>query len=62
MPSANQKQSESDADREAAKKTPSEKTVEQTEQDPAVERGERIHTGKQIARGGKSKGKVPGAE
>jgi hypothetical protein len=31
------------------------------EDDPAVERGERIDTGKDIARGGKEKGKVPGA-
>ena len=31
------------------------------EQDPAVERGERIQTGKAIARGGKESGHVPGA-
>jgi hypothetical protein len=31
------------------------------EQDPAVERGERIRTGKTIARGGKTSGHVPGA-
>jgi hypothetical protein len=31
------------------------------EQDPAVERGERIDTGKTIARGGKTDGHVPGA-
>jgi len=31
------------------------------EQDPAVERGERLDTGKTIARGGKEKGSVPGA-
>jgi hypothetical protein len=30
------------------------------EKDPAVERGERIHTGKTIARGGKETGHVPG--
>jgi len=30
--------------------------------DPAVERGERMETGKTIARGGKKKGPVPGAE
>jgi len=30
--------------------------------DPAAERGERIDTGKQIARGGKSDGAVKGAE
>ena len=29
--------------------------------DPAQERGERIETGKMIARGGKSSGPVPGA-
>jgi hypothetical protein len=31
------------------------------EEDPAVERGERIDTGKTIARGGKETGHVPGA-
>jgi hypothetical protein len=31
------------------------------EQDPAVERGERIDTGKTIHRGGKTTGYVPGA-
>jgi hypothetical protein len=31
------------------------------EKDPAVERGERIDTGKTIHRGGKSTGHVPGA-
>jgi hypothetical protein len=31
------------------------------EEDPAVERGERIDTGKTIARGGKEAGRVPGA-
>lgn len=31
------------------------------EDEPAVERGERIDTGKAIARGGKETGKVPGA-
>jgi len=31
------------------------------ERDPAVEWGERIATGKDIARGGKKKGFVPGA-
>lgn len=54
-------QSESNAQRRSAK-TPSPETVEQTEQDPAVERGERIHTGKEIARSGKELGEVPGAE
>jgi hypothetical protein len=31
------------------------------EKEPAVERGERIETGKSIARGGKDTGHVPGA-
>ena len=31
------------------------------ENDPAIERGERIATGKSIARGGKANGFVPGA-
>lgn len=31
------------------------------EQDPAVERGERLATGKAIARGGKTTGAIPGA-
>ena len=30
-------------------------------QDEAAERGERLQTGKTIARGGKTEGKVPGA-
>lgn len=34
---------------------------EALEKDPAVERGERIDHGKQIARGGKEDGDVPGA-
>ena len=37
---------------------------ESTEQDattPAEERGERLETGRQIARGGKQEGPVPGA-
>lgn len=47
-------------------KSVSEKVAEQNEQtspenDPAVDRGERIATGKSIARGGKSSGTVPGA-
>ena len=42
--------------------TPDPASVEQTELDPAVERGERIDTGKQIARAGKTNGPVPGAE
>lgn len=45
-----------------SEKTPSRETVEKTEQEPAVERGERLQAGKQIARSGKSDGKVPGAE
>jgi hypothetical protein len=32
------------------------------EEQPAVERGERIDTGKTIARGGKTTGPVPGAQ
>lgn len=31
------------------------------ENDPAVERGERVNTAKHIARGGKTSGHVPGA-
>lgn len=31
------------------------------EGEPAVERGERIHTGKTVARGGQDAGHVPGA-
>lgn len=58
MPSKNENRSE----KQPSKKTPSKETVERTEEDPAVERGDRIHTGKQIARSGKSQGKVPGAE
>lgn len=43
-------------------KTSTDAEVEQMEKDPAVERGERIQTGKQIARSGKDQGRVPGAE
>ena len=35
-------------------------TAENTTADPGAERGERMETGKTIARGGKSTGKVPG--
>lgn len=37
-------------------------TTQTSETTPAQERGERIATGKTIARGGKTTGKVPGAE
>lgn len=36
-------------------------TVQKPEMTPAQERGERIDTGKTIARGGKTTGDVPGA-
>lgn len=36
-------------------------TVQKSETTPAQERGERIDTGKTIARGGKTTGHVPGA-
>ena len=36
--------------------------VQEPETTPAEERGERIDTGKAIARGGKEEGRVPGAE
>jgi hypothetical protein len=36
--------------------------VRDQETTPAQERGERIDTGKSIARGGKDEGKVPGAQ
>ena len=36
--------------------------VREPETTPAQERGERIDTGKSIARGGKEEGRVPGAE
>jgi len=36
--------------------------VQKPETTPAQERGERLDTGKAIARGGKSEGAVPGAE
>lgn len=41
-------------------KPPGEQPGARVEEDPAVERGERIATGKQIARGGKTTGSVPG--
>jgi hypothetical protein len=40
---------------------PAPKTDHPVERDPAVERGERIATSKDIARGGKKQGFVPGA-
>jgi hypothetical protein len=50
-------------DRQAGAQETERRQAEQDsiEDDPAVERGERIDTGKDIARGGKEKGKVPGA-
>jgi hypothetical protein len=42
-------------------KTPPSGQDHPLEEDPAVERGERIDTGKTIARGGKERGHVPGA-
>lgn len=36
-------------------------TVQKSDTSPAQERGERIETGKTIARGGKTSGHVPGA-
>jgi hypothetical protein len=49
--------------RNAANKTasPAKKSDHPVERDPAVERGERIATSKDIARGGKKHGFVPGA-
>lgn len=58
----NQRNDQNNDDQNKAAKTPSRESVEKTEQDPAVERGERINSGKQIARSGKEQGKVPGAE
>ncbi len=46
-----------DADRQSAER----RQAEALETDPAVERGERLRTGKDIAREGKSEGFVPGA-
>jgi hypothetical protein len=40
---------------------PTPKADHPVERDPAVERGERIATSKDIARGGKKQGFVPGA-
>jgi hypothetical protein len=41
---------------------PSGGKVDETETTPAQERGERLDTGKAIARGGKEHGHVPGAD
>jgi hypothetical protein len=41
--------------------SPTPKSDHAVERDPAVERGERIATSKDIARGGKKQGFVPGA-
>lgn len=48
----------SPADRSATERPPEDHPVEQ---EPAVERGERLDTGKTIQRGGKTSGKVKGA-
>lgn len=52
-------------DRKKPSSTSPDRTKEEpgrsVEEDPAVERGERIATGKQIARGGKTSGDVDGA-
>lgn len=45
---------------QAARQRPERPTEQPPETDPAAERGERIHTGKTIARGGKTTGHVPG--
>jgi hypothetical protein len=43
------------------RKKPGTQPEQAPETDPAAERGERIETGKTIARGGKTTGHVPGA-
>jgi hypothetical protein len=37
------------------------KDIEEVARDPSIERGERLDSGKTIARGGKDDGHVPGA-
>ncbi len=51
----------SPGERPDATSTPSPRTLQPTETTPAEERGERLDTGKTIARGGKTTGDVPGA-
>ncbi len=57
---SNSSRSSSKDDQQPAK-APSPSETEKTERDPAVERGERLQSGKDIARGGKERGPVPGA-
>ncbi|MCI0701716.1 MAG: hypothetical protein L0241_11590 [Planctomycetia bacterium] len=54
----NSKQNEDDSRDQASEQ----EGVHEPETTPAQERGERLDTGKAIARGGKEEGHVPGAE
>ena len=51
-----------DRDHPADRKTPQGGRVDEPETTANQERGERIDTGKTIARGGKEKGRVPGTD
>jgi hypothetical protein len=48
-------------DQQKTRKSPAGTTMQVPETTPSQERGERIDTGKTIARGGKTTGDVPGA-
>lgn len=48
-------------EKQPEKESPGSRTVQQSETTNDQERGERIATGKTIARGGKTSGHVPGA-
>ena len=58
----NQKADDPKNSNQKSTKSQAQEAVKTSSQDPAVERGERIQVGKEIARGGKEAGKVPGAE
>ena len=58
---ANQRKQHSDQTRSETAQEQEER-MRATEDEPAVDRGDRIATGKAIARGGRSSGFVPGAQ
>jgi hypothetical protein len=61
MPSSNNDRSRTEVNERRRDTKPKKVVRLPDETDPAQERGERVETGKMIARGGKSTGHVPGA-
>lgn len=60
MPNTDKEREYWNAQKHGSKTTDNENPEDKGEEQPSVERGERLDTGKTIARGGKSEGKVPG--